>query len=258
MEAALAHFEGYLRSFRFPKLVRVYVPVLAPAGIGMLPSLSPYLLAIAFDATTKSAEANNTGATWTHTCTGSNLLALMGATLESTTADQFTAASYNAIAMNVANKTASSTRYGKFWYLNAPSTGAHNFSYTNTSQYNQGVAVSYSGVAQSGVDNTAIFSGNSNSVSLSITPLASGNTCWAAAILFTDAGTSFGVNTGTVRQAGSAPIVLVDSNSTISSSGYTQVLSWTSAGHYGAVMASFAPVALPPTSHGFFLRMVSI
>lgn len=245
-EAGLVYFETVIRAFRLPKIVKVYVPVLAPIGFPTLPVLPQfaYKFAIALDTSAKSTESNNTGQSWTHTCTGSNGALHVGDTLESTTSDQYTNMTYNSVAMTASTSKASSNRFGKMWYKNGPPTGsAFTIQPTNTSQFNQGGSISFSGVNQTGIDNTATASGTSTTPSVSITPNTAGNTCWVIAFLVGDAGSTFTASNLTNRQSGTAPFVIADSNGTVSSSGVT--VGWTvnSSGNWAEIAVSVAPVA---------------
>ncbi len=204
-------------------------------------------MAIAFDTASGSAAFIANSLTWSHTCTGADIL-WVGITL-STTSDEVTGVTYNGVAMTQA--VYDSFVWGKYlYYLLAPAAGAHNVVISNTNLRNiVGAAASYSGALQSGVpDATATASGvGVTSRTATLTTVA--NNCWG--VLFAgdesaDAETFAG--SGSTRRfeshgaAGGANGAFFDSNGAITPAGsYGMTFTQVSPASLHGVAASFAP-----------------
>ena len=123
-------------------------------------------MAVAFDAATKSLETTTSPLTWSHTCTGSNLLLVVGITTSHSTSPNCTGVTYNGVSMT---KIGADRDYvggeTTLWYLLAPTTGANTISAAFTGGAGTercfGVSVSYTGVAQTGQPD-AVSRGTSN------------------------------------------------------------------------------------------------
>jgi hypothetical protein len=103
-------------------------------------------MAIALD-----TSATNTTASFSYTCTGSNLILFVGITWNVTGSNSTSAPTYNGVALtqigtNTANGSANAV---ELWYLVAPATGAHTLAVTVNASGGMRVNVeSYTGVAQ--------------------------------------------------------------------------------------------------------------
>ncbi len=100
-EAAVAYTETLIRNaFRLPKfkLVKVYIPQLAPAGFGP-PSRGPYMFAIAYDTTANGTNGAAASVTFAHTCTGSNLTLTVHGCQNGIPRASASSATYNAVSM---------------------------------------------------------------------------------------------------------------------------------------------------------------
>ena len=116
-------------------------------------------MAIAFDANSRgNNNAFHTSLTWSHTCTGSNLVLIVGTSVESdsapNTAQTVSGITYNGVALTkiISKYITGNTDNGcELWYLIAPSTGANNVVVTYTGQVDGsfGGALSFTGVDQS-------------------------------------------------------------------------------------------------------------
>lgn len=144
-------------------------------------------MAIAFDAKTDKQQGAATSLTFSHTCTGSNLILFVGAqTGDNLLLDQVTGITYNSVAMTracIQNAVPSNSAHYLYYLLN-PSTGANNvvISVTGGSQTIRGMATSYTGVG-GGFDVTAtnaVASDGSNPMILTtnIDPVSSSG-AWA-------------------------------------------------------------------------------
>lgn len=169
--------------------VRVWIPILkTPEGIPF--PASPYLFAIAFDATSSAAFVNSTSVTWSHTCTGSDLILFAGPYQNNVT-DTLTGVTYAAAAMtfvNVAVATVPAQGHQYIYYKAAPATGANNIVATSSlSTAMAGISSSYSGVHQSSpIDsNNSNFTSPTTSISTTVTVVA---TSWILVIGRSDNG----------------------------------------------------------------------
>ena len=139
IEGAFALFESWVRSLEF-KLApfRIVIPQLVPVQ-GTISGISPYLFAIAFDATA----ADNDGS-FNHTCTGTDLLLNFGIMKVGA---GVTTASYNSVGGTQAVTANNTDDHCWIFYLINPSTGLNAVSVNGTP--NRVVVVSYTGVKQS-------------------------------------------------------------------------------------------------------------
>ena len=133
-------------------------------------------MAIAFDATTSSG-AGGSSQTWSHTCTGSNLL-LVVQTYSRTGASSVSGITYNGVALAKIDALNSGGVILETWYLIAPATGAHNVvvTWVSTGANNSAMAYSYTGTRQSGVPDAHGTNTGTTSVSVALTTIA--DNCW--------------------------------------------------------------------------------
>ena len=107
-------------------------------------------MAIALDVGTSGGNnGGGTSHTYSHTCTGSNLILFVGVSTNSSS-DLITGVTYNSVAMTLVDKQAgTSTNYSYLFYLINPATGANNVvvsASSSTTIYSG--AVSYTGAKQ--------------------------------------------------------------------------------------------------------------
>lgn len=216
-------------------------------------------MSVAFDAVgPSSAGASSTASTslsWSHTCTGSNLVLIaavaMGASVDTGIT---TAATYNSVSMTSLGVVHSGTLtagYIQAWYLIAPATGANTLAITasgGTPGTLAGGSCSFTGADQTTPMGTA-FTGHDNNTpvgtgSVSVTGTTSGNMIFSA-ICTGSGGES--ATTGTLRwnkfvngnsAAGSGAM------STIAAPGGTQAMSWSfNTDDWGAIAAEVKAVS---------------
>lgn len=254
-ESAFVFSEDKVRKFfREWKLIpfKIYIPVLAtPNGIPMF--ASPYLFAIAIDATS-SSEKNTAGTTWSvaHTISGSNTILWVGS---GTDASGNLTADYNGTAMTLAVEESATAFRTRLLYIVAPTTGTNNINFTraNGAGTIDTMNASYSGAKQTGVpDATATNTTKTASpIASNITTVAAN--CWIVemcSLFGTDYGgpTSQAAGTNTFkRQASANPQLwdLYDTNAAVAAG--VNTMNVTYVGTLGATIsisiASFAPVA---------------
>jgi hypothetical protein len=209
-------------------------------------------MAIAFDAAATSSALGASSLTYSHTCTGSNLILWVSAGVNSADAsDHVTGVTYNGVAMTraVASINAVANEDPVYlYYLVAPATGAHNVVVSlNASKDVYSVASSYTGAAQTGQPDAttsgATGLGTANSLSMSLTVVASG--CWviSAATDEQSGSPSAGTGLSSTRSSQTFESVTADTNGTVSTGSYSVTWNRAIPSLIGAVAASFAPVA---------------
>lgn len=139
-------------------------------------------MAIAFDAAANGNFVNpGTNTTWSHTCTGSNGILIVGAEL---VANGNMTCTYNGVSMTRLTQTWDATLgfAAALFYLLNPATGTNTVSLSSdTSALLKGGSASYNGVAQSGQPDasTALAKqtdSGTNTTSVSVTTVA--DNCW--------------------------------------------------------------------------------
>jgi len=199
-------------------------------------------MAIAFDATSQSATGSATSLTWSHTCSGSDRVLVVGILTNNTT-DILTGVTYNGVAMSLVDKQVMINNFwGYSYYLIAPDTGANNIviSFSSASLI-AGLAQSYTGVSQSGFpDSHTIGVTTGSSINCTTTVVASN--CW----LWVNARTSNtpGVGAGTTeREQVYGTGITADSNGTVGTGAQTLVITNTTPGGtpVGWMILSMAP-----------------
>lgn len=201
-------------------------------------------MAIAFDAASGQQDNSTTSQTFSHTCTGSNLLLLVGFITNNTT-DIITGVTYNSVSMTQLNTQTSTTNsYISYVYgLLNPDTGANNVNITASSaSLLWTTSASYTGVKQSGLPD-ATSSGNSptntGTWSSSVTTVA--DNCWH--YTHVRGGSPLAASGGTVERRDQSQSACYDSNGAITPAGSDSNTGTTSnPNNDGAMISvSFAP-----------------
>lgn len=210
-------------------------------------------MAIARDAKSGTHAASGTATSWNHTCTGSNLLLLVG--IECYSGDVVSSVTYNSVSMTQIGK-ASAGGGGQYIYIYGlanPTTG------TNSVTINRSVsvgfnanAVSYTGCAQSGIpdaSNTTVGYTNGSTYTRTLTTVA--NNCW---IFICMGGNRNGIaGTGlTDESTDTNGCNVMDTNGALTPAGSHSVqYSTVSGGTNGDVYMSFAPAVASSSNSGF-------
>ncbi len=202
-------------------------------------------MAIAFDATSK-ASGSGTSLSWSHTCTGSDLILFVSLTWSSTDTPTVT---YDGVSMT--GITSYSTTYTTaVYYLIAPPTGSHTISitFTNSETSIAGVASSYTSVNQtSPISNSASAE---NVVSVNVTATLEGSWLLGIGGASLSGGQSWTAGTGfTIRNqqiSGSYAVALEDSNGIVSTGSETITINPSiGGGSFFTLGVVFAPAPLP-------------
>lgn len=247
-ESVFALLESNIRAlFKWKLPVFVSIPVLmTTTGL----PVSPYLFAIATDATSSQA---NPATGWTQICTGSNLKLMVSFSTNVAGTDNVTALAYNAVsATTVGFVQKPSDRGQDLWYLDNPSTGSHSIVPTATGFY-AGLASSYTGCG-TGIDsfNTGTVPlGSATSLTVSTTVVAAN--CWLVGMMGDDS-TAVSGGTGTVvriADTGNAS-AFVDSNGTVGTGSQSLQVTWSGSHGAAGVIASIKPFVTVTVNSGFF------
>ncbi len=195
-------------------------------------------MALALDTSTTS-----TLGTYSHTCTGSDLILFVG--VNGDTTDTLTSITYNGVSMTIISKVqVPGDRWDYLYALVGPATGAHNVVISGAS-FHASAAVSYTGASQTGQPdsfNTGTVTGNTV-ITVSTTVVAAN--CWLIMWGSVDGGT-MAAGTGTTFRNGSLAggYAMFDSNGTVGTGSQSlQFNTGATNGNKAGVIASFKPVA---------------
>lgn len=265
LEALLSHIEVTIRSYfllwqsflTFPQYELNYRPIYLTIGIlGLVFSIKTpqhllplFGLSIALDATSKGTATGTSPLTWSHTCTGSNLILIFGGVVGGSS-PTISTPTYNSVSMTLAgSQESNSTGITGLYYLLGPSTGSHTVSvaFGGTFPACQAGVVSWSGVKQTGQpDATAGNTGTSANPSLTVTTVAD-NSWVAGVVMITNNTPTAGLTSRQALTSGGSFSVhgnLEDTNGVVHPAG-NQTVNWTagSTSIWAASAASFAPVS---------------
>ncbi len=204
-------------------------------------------MAIALDTSTYgSFVGSGTSLTWSHTCTGSDLVLFVGVIANDTT-DLVTGVTYNGVAMTLVGKeNATTDRWTSLYVLAGPATGTHSVVVSTSSAcYITGLSTSYTGGHQTTPIDSHVeaVAGSASSLTATTTVVASG--CWLVGmgrsnISPVDAGT------GTTERAQETDFNsggLCDSNGTVGTGSQSLQITFGGSGQGTFVVASLAPAA---------------
>lgn len=198
-------------------------------------------MAIAFDAQSASAYSgpSSTTVTWSHTCTGSDRLLVVGVY---TTNDNLTGVTYNGVSCTFIGKINGTTDYIHLYYLLNPASGANNVVATASSALlGYGQATSYTGVQQSGQPDASNSSRSASTTSFSTSVTTIADNCWLVGIIY--GGGTIVAGSGTTFRSQSVANVLgmMDSNSAKTPAGSHSLAATQSSSFMAMIVASFSP-----------------
>lgn len=217
-------------------------------------------MAIAFDAVGGGASS---GSSFSHTCTGSNLILFVLTLEDPAGGGPVTAVTYNGVSMT--NSGLGTLVDGtRLWYLYAPATGSNTVAVTGGAG-NGHISASYSGAKQSGFPDSAGANTDTvpnTSIVVSTTVVASD--CWfigygglqksvGTATTCTTSRTSRSAYNSLSAAGRSFATNFWDSNGTVSTGSQSQTTGVNSGGTYGfqAWGWSLAPYTAPPVNGNF-------
>lgn len=209
-EAQCALLETWVRNLRYWRsglsFKIVVIPQLQLAGMGQA-GILPYRFAIAFDtAVLGSNGGGTTTASWSHTCTGSNLLLITASNGNSSSTQDIISYTYNSVGLTIAGtgiRTGGTTSFLTMWGLINPTTGANTVVVTFPSgqAFNSQASFSYTGVKQSGFPDsyhTTTTAGSGTTDSGSTTTVA--NNCWLVGLFSDTTGRTDTASTNTTQR----------------------------------------------------------
>jgi len=210
-------------------------------------------MAIAFDAASSRDGATNISYSWSHTCTGANLILVVGVSIVDSGGGgpaAVTGITYNSVALTLIRRgLGGSSNATEMWRLIAPATGANTIAVTLSQapvQNSMGGAVSLTGVHQTTpVDASNAATSSAGNASVSVTTVAAN--AWLVDTMVDNGGDASAADSpqveawnlaGNSRRAGGSyrgPVVTPGATT----------MSWTSAstGNWGITAVSFAPTA---------------
>ncbi len=183
-------------------------------------------MAIAFDGATAGTQIGGGTLTFSHTCSGSNLVLFVQAcVIHDVSVSSVTGVTYNSVAMTqigTASSQGSSpgNQSSSLWYLAGPATGANNIVITasNSPFAIVGSSASYTGASQTGIpDNYTVGGSSVNTTDYSLTVTA-GSGCWVLLASKNDGGVASAGTGTTSRIASGNGCSMMDSNANVSGS----------------------------------------
>ena len=224
-------------------------------------------MAIAFDAKATKVDDGYDGGgsnwTWTHVCTGSNLLLVVEVALwqDAAGTGSISGITYNSVALTKANTELSVGMESEIWYLVAPSTGSHSITATVTgaTDSRRFASTSFIGVLQiSPLDTTAINSTSSGAPSKAITTSAVNELIVDSVSRFSDDPLTVGgsqtqiYNDDTIPNGNSWVTSLGTASYEIVTTATSYTISWTGASvnDCAQVIACFKPAAASTVNQG--------
>ncbi len=214
-------------------------------------------MAIAYD-TSASGNAAATSLTYSHTCTGTNLILYVGVFIISG-ADQVTGVTYGGVAMTRVDYVLVDTNVGTYLYqLVAPSTGANNVVVSmSTSLTVQGSSSSFTGAAQSGqpdAHTTMVETTNVIQSTTSLTTVADND--WLVAFCTNNSGGSFATSaTNLTRRTNFNFSAIFDTNAAQTPAGSKSVTVNMNSGSakIGTCLSAIKPYVAPAVNGNFFM-----
>jgi hypothetical protein len=209
-------------------------------------------MAIAVDATSEGGRATAASQTFTHVCTGSDLLLIVGVlvgAVENMTSGSVT---YNGVALTMLGSEMLNHAGNfklSFWYLIGPATGSHSVVVTpNSSSDTMAVAASYSGVSQTGFPDASGSRQPAQAASVTETLTTIADNAWMAWVGLDEFNTPT-AGAGTTRRvinSGFNGVFIADSNAAFTPAGsHSLVMNAGNAADWmNDIFATFAPVAV--------------
>lgn len=218
---------------------------------------------IALDSSSSSEASAATSLTYSHTCSGTNRILIVGIGSDDNPGDGdiVTGVTYNGVAMTqivkrITDNATFTNRYAYLYYLINPASGANNIVVSASASGNiRANSISYTGALQSGQPDAFTSGGVAAATSKAVALTTVVNNCWMV---------SFGVcvlvgppsaGTGiTARGSGSTNTAIGDSNGALAIG--SNSMTWTQSGSdsFNILQASFSPapeVSIPSGNFQF-------
>lgn len=223
-------------------------------SLGMSPELAYQIGAIALDNNNNGASTSSSPLTFSHTNTGSNLILMLGCGVGAGSGYTMSTPTYNSVNMTLTGvqSTNASNGIAGMYMMTAPPTGSNTVSmaFGGSLVSANAVAVSYTGVNQTGQPDAVKDTTGASAPSITVTTVAAN--CWAACILnaLLISGGSKTSRGGVITLSGNTQIEYQDSNAVISPAGNFTFAWAAGASAWAGCGASFSP-ATANTSNFF-------
>lgn len=205
---------------------------------------------IAFDAFSSGSVLPGSSITFSHTCTGSNRILIVG--ISSNNADVITGVTYAGISLTLGKKNSVTSPTMYMWYLLTPATGANNVvvSASSGGEYLRAVSASYTGVKQSGQpDATAEQNITATAITTTLTQFVA--SAWQVGIAANGGTGVMTASTGTTSRGSLGGITFIGDSNGNRTAG-TQTLVWANdtSTQLNALQLSIADVDQPAATAG--------
>jgi len=180
-------------------------------------------MAIAYDASAYGNDGGGltTSISWSHTCTGSNLILIVGTVSGSN--GNVSGVTYNGVAMTkITGSSGYSSQCGNtvFWYLINPPTGSHTVAVTlGSSDTISGVSASYTGASQTSQPDSYHASSNSTGTTYSDSTTTVANNSWVIGYFVNNQGTTISAGSGTTSRVSVSGVAYIIANMLADSNG---------------------------------------
>lgn len=261
VEAVLAHIETMIRNgFYIPDSIKIFVPrISTPEGFHFTNGIS---FAIAIDTSTYNGPLEASPSTYTHTCTGSDLL-LLAVTYQAVATDNVTAHTYNGDALTKIDfqpPDAGINYYSQgLWYRASPDTGANSVSITTSSGNVSGACVSYTGCRQTSIPDSSAKGATTSVTTITGTTTVVTDDSWLFMCVSESGGNPTAGTSTTLRLSTFGGTALFDSNGTVASGSRSLIANWSGSGNVGYQIISFAPatanITLNPSAQSLALTL---
>lgn len=202
-------------------------------------------MAIAFDAIGVGFGEGAKPASFTHVCTGSNLMLIVFAWYQATSGAEGATATYNGVSMTKlqhSDWSGAGVRTMECFYLAAPATGSHTVSVTGSVALIGASSISYTGVVQGAPEANAAISITGGAYSASVTTVASNAWIVSGAIANTGSGFTTGSNTTKRQEISGDDYATLDNNGTLTNNPGSNTLALTDSHNWRGVIISLAPL----------------
>lgn len=223
---------------------------------------------IAFDAATGPAGSSGSTKTFSHTCTGTNLLLYVDIWVAGVNSDAVTGVTYAGVSMTRVDALYPVSAPGGLgdhsyytYALVGPATGANNVVVTFiASEYADAGATSYTGVSQTGFPDSHVATYN---VAILASPYAPTTTvvasnCWLHCnfAIYDAAGLAAGTGTTNRFSLDGGVVISADSNGTVGTGAQALAEAFShTPNQMTAILSSFAPPSVAVPNSGFFNLM---
>jgi hypothetical protein len=208
-------------------------------------------MAIAYDNSTAGGKSTGTSQTFAHTCTGDNLVIIVG--ILTVGSDTVSGVTYNGVAMTRVDAQAGGGECGYLYILANPATGANNVVISTSSSVDiYGFAASYTGCAQGGQPD-AHAKNSATATSLTAAVNTGVDNCWL--VMFARSQSAYTVTGGTTERVNDGTHIygLFDSNGAKTPAGsYSLGLTFSSTVYIYCV-ASIKPPQMGGSFFNFFV-----